>query len=92
MLIGILSVRVPDEVEDLDGDLLQHGLDAIFKLGLTNGHSSETELRLGLNKPCLNVIWPEQGQLHSDVVEKVCGGESAGNSLEDGWISSISSS
>ena len=56
MLIGILSVRVPDEVEDLDGDLLQHGLDAIFKLGLTNGHSSETELRLGLNKPCLNVL------------------------------------
>ena len=52
MLIGILGGRVPDEVGDLDGDLLQHGLDAIIKLGLTKGHSSETELRLSLNKPC----------------------------------------
>ena len=75
MLIGIHGGRVPDEVEDLDRNLLQHGLDAIIKLGLTNGHSSETELRLGLNKPCLNVIWPEQWRLHSDIVEKVCGRE-----------------
>ena len=59
MLIGILDGRVPDEVKDLDSDLLRHGLDAIIKLGLTNGHSSETELRLGLNKPLLNVLWPE---------------------------------
>ena len=42
MLTGILGGRVPDEVEDLEGDLLRHGLDAIIKLGLTNGHSSET--------------------------------------------------
>ena len=54
---------------DLDGDLLRYGLDAIIKLGLTKGHSSEKELRLGLNKPCFNVLWPERRQLHSDVVE-----------------------
>ena len=86
MLIGILGERVPDEFEDLDDNLLRHSLDAIIKLGLTKGHSSETELRLGLNKPCFNVIWPERGQLHSNAVEKVCGGESGGNSLKDGWI------
>ena len=56
MLIGFLGGRVHDEVKDLDGNLLRHGLDAILKLGLTKGHSSETELRLGLNKPCLNVL------------------------------------
>ena len=83
MLIGIPGGRVPNEVEDLDGDLLCHGLDALIKLGLSNGHSSETEL----DKPRLNVIWPEQRQLHSNIVEKVCGRESGGNSLEDGWIS-----
>ena len=49
------------EVEDLDDDILQHGMDAIIKLGLTKCHSSETELRLGLNKLCLNVLWPEEG-------------------------------
>ena len=87
MLIGILGGRVPDEVEDLDGDLQWHGLDAIIKLGLTNSHSSETELRLGLNKSCLNVLWAERGQLHSNLVEKVCGGESSGNFVEDSWIS-----
>ena len=56
MLIGILDGRVPDEVKDLDSNLLGHGLDAIIKLGLSKGHSSETELRLHLNKPCLNVL------------------------------------
>ena len=69
MLIRILGGRVPDEVKDLEGNLLRHGLDAIIKLGLTNGHSSETKLRLSQNKPCLNVIWPEKGQLHSKVVD-----------------------
>ena len=61
---------VPDEVQDLDSDLLRHGLDAIIKLGLANGHSSEMELRLSMNKPCLNILnvlkglrWKERQEL-----------------------------
>ena len=53
-----------------------------------DSHCLETKLRLGLNKPRLNVITPEPGFLHSDIVEKVGGEESRGNSLKDSCISS----
>ena len=76
--------RVPDEVESLDSNLLRQRLDTVIKLGLTDRHSLELELRLSLNKPRLDVVWPERRQLHSNCDEKVCSGESGGNSLEDG--------
>ena len=87
MLIGLIGRRVPDEVKNLDGDLLQDRLDAIIKLGLTYCHSLEPELQLGLNKPCLDVVWPERRHFHSYRVEKVGGRESGRNFLEDGSIS-----
>ena len=87
MFIGILFGRVPDEVENLDGNFLCHRLDAIIKLGLTNNYSLESELRFSLNKPCLDVVRPEWGQLHCNSVEQVGGGESGGSSLDDSWIS-----
>ena len=87
MLIGIIGRRVPDEVKNLDSNLLQDRLDAIIKLGLTYCHSLEPELQLGLNKPCLDVVWPERRHFHSYRVEKVGGRESGRNFLEDGSIS-----
>ena len=87
MLIGIISRRVPDEVKNLDSNLLQDRLDAIIKLGLTYCHSLEPELQLGLNKQCLDVVWPERRHFHSYRVEKVGGRESGRNFLEDGSIS-----
>ena len=51
MLIGIFSRRVPDEIQNFDSDLLRLRLDATLKLGLTNSHSLESELRL------LALIW-----------------------------------
>ena len=61
MLIGILGGRVPNEVENFDGDLLRHGLNAVIKLGLANSHCLELKLRLALYKPCLDVVRPERG-------------------------------
>ena len=87
MLIGIFGRRVPDEIENFYGDLLRQRLDAIIKLGLTNNYSLESELRFSLNKPCLDVVRPEWGQLHPDSFEEVSSGERGGNSLEDDWIS-----
>ena len=77
MLIGIFGGRVPDEVKNFESNLLRH------KLGLTNSHSLESELRLTLNKPRFDVVWPERGQLPCDSVEQVGGGESGMNSLDD---------
>ena len=83
MLIGIFGGRVPDEVKNFESNLLRHRLKAIVKLGLTNSHSLESELRLTLNKPRFDVVWPERGQLPCDSVEQVGGGESGMNSLDD---------
>ena len=60
MLIGIPGGMVPDEIKNFDGNFLRHGLNAIIKLGLTNNHYLQSELRFTLNKPRLNVVWPER--------------------------------
>ena len=78
MLTGIFGGKVPDEVENFEGNLLHHRLDAIIKLGFTNSHSLESELRLTLNKPRLDVVWQDQGQLHHNSLEQVCARENDG--------------
>ena len=86
-LIGLVFGRVPDELEDLNGNILGHSLNATIKLGLTFNYSLELELRLWLNNLHLDVVRPEWGQLHPDSFEEVSSGERGGNSLEDDWIS-----
>ena len=71
MLIRIIGGRVPDHVENLHGNILRHGLDAVIELSLADWHSLKTELRFGLYEPCLNVLWPEQRQLHNNSIEEV---------------------
>ena len=82
MLIGIFSGRVPVKVENFGIDLLHLRLDAVIKLGFTNSHSLESELRLTQKKPHLDAVWPERGQIHCDRIEPVGGRESGRNSLD----------
>ena len=85
--IRIISGRSTDQVQNLHCIRLGHALDHIVKLSLAGGDTLQTNLGLGLHKPCLNVVRPEGRQLNTNSIEKVGGGESGGNSLDDGWIS-----
>ena len=58
VLIRIVSRKVSDYIENLHGNLLLHGLNAVVKLGFAQGHSLQTELGSG----CTNHILMFSGQ------------------------------
>ena len=83
----VVCRKSADQVENFNSIVLRHALDNIVKFILANSHTLQTELGLGLNQPCLNVVGPEGRTLDSNSHEKVCSGEDGGSSIENGRVS-----
>ena len=47
-------------------------MNVVVELGLTTGHSLETEPRFGLDKPGFDIFQPEGRKLHGEGAEEIC--------------------
>ena len=80
MAVRVISRRSVNQVENFNCIVLRHALDNIVKFSLTSSHTHQTEL--GLNQPCLDVVWAEGRKLDSTSHEKVCSSEDTGSSID----------
>ena len=78
---GIGHGRVPVEVKNVDGDLPQHSMDAIIKLGWLTVTPLSRNCDSDWTNHVVDVVWPDWRQLHNNSVKKVGGRESGSTYL-----------
>ena len=68
--VRVIVGRSVVQVQNLYCIGVRHTLNNIIKLSLISGHTLQTELRLGFNKPSLDVVGPEGGSLTSTAMKR----------------------